>query len=64
MIWMWCGVAIMNRQMGCLLANRLQGRPVVVKRKLDGAVDEYSVDHKIRKSHATAKPVKNLEAYT
>ena len=30
-----------------------EGRPVMVKRKLDGAVDKSSLDREIRKSNAT-----------
>ena len=33
--------------------NKEEGRPVMVKRKLDGAVDESSADQEIRKSYAT-----------
>ena len=30
-----------------------QGRPMMIKRKLDGAVDESSADQEIRKSNLT-----------
>ena len=36
----WCGVAIMNGQ----IIYREEGRPVVVKRKLDGAMDGFPAD--------------------
>ena len=41
-----------------------EGRPVMVKRKLDGAVDESSADQKICELDVTMQPVKNLEACT
>ena len=37
----WCGVAIMNGQ---IVYREEEGRPVVVKRKLDGAMDGFPAD--------------------
>ena len=41
-----------------------EGRPVMVKRKLDGALDGSSADQKICELDVTTQPVKNLEACT
>ena len=44
------------------LADKEERRPVMVKRKLDGAVHESSANQKICKSDVT--PVKNLKVCT
>ena len=43
------------RKLCAFLQNKEEGRPVMVKRKLHGAVDGFSRDRKFRKSDATVR---------